>query len=166
MAGNVIIVLLAVKFVTDLALSGQSKNSISSGFYLFKNIANYVIFFVLLSQIYSIYWIREGHEPNTYLKSFVATMRTFYRIPLGTTDYQCYHSEKVIRYNATAAADAVVPLHDGLKATDAVAAQVALSKEAKWDRRTIQLIIMASVMTVLLLITTLKNIICPPKTPG
>tara|TARA_B110000285_G_C14970145_1_gene536145 strand:- start:426 stop:575 length:150 start_codon:yes stop_codon:yes gene_type:complete len=49
MAGNVIIVVLAVKYVTDLALSGQSKNSISSGFYLFKNIANYVIFFVLLS---------------------------------------------------------------------------------------------------------------------
>lgn len=71
-----------------------------------------------------------------------------------------------MRYNATAAADLVVPLYDGLKASDAVAAQVALSKEAKMDRRTIQLIIMASVMTALLLITTLKNIICPPKNPG
>ena len=53
-----------------------------------------------------------------------------------------------------------------MRTTDAVAAQVALSKEAKMDRRTIQLVAMASVTTALLLITTLKNIICPPKTPG
>ena len=58
--------------------------------------------------------------------------------------------------------DFVVPL----RTTDAVAAQVALSKEVKMDRRTIQLVAMASVTTALLLITTLKNIICPPKTPG
>lgn len=65
-------------------------------------------------------------------------------------------------YDAADNANVVVPL----MTTDAVAAQVALSKETKLDRRTIQLIVMASVTTTLLIITTLKNTLCPPKTPG
>jgi len=54
-----------------------------------------------------------------------------------------------------------------LRTTDAAATQAALSKAKTfiWDRRTVQLVVLASVTTALLLITTLKNIICPPKAP-
>jgi hypothetical protein len=47
---------------------------------------NYVIYLVLLSQIFQDYWMREAWEPNSLMKQFVEVIRVLYTIPLKAVD--------------------------------------------------------------------------------
>ena len=51
---------------------------------------NYVIFFVLLSQLYGALWVNVNQENNTLLRSFVGGLRSMYTMPFNMVDYQCY----------------------------------------------------------------------------
>ena len=68
---------------------------------MFKNIVNYVIYLVLLSQIYQDYWMREAWEPNSLMKQFVEVMRVFYTVPLKAVDAQCYIHRNDTNLNGT-----------------------------------------------------------------
>ena len=83
---NVIILIVFVKIVKDMAVAGQEQNKLSTGVYLFKNIVNFVIYLVLLSQVFEDSWMREGWEANSLMKGFVDVIRVFYKVPNKAVD--------------------------------------------------------------------------------
>lgn len=46
---NIVILIVLVKVVKDMAVSGQEKNKLQTGVHLFKNMVNFIIYIVLLS---------------------------------------------------------------------------------------------------------------------
>ena len=83
-------VVLSVFVFVKLAVSAQTQNNMSTSLHLLKNIVNYVVFFVLLSEIYSKQWMNENLAKSTSFFNYVNVLRWVYRIPLNALDHQCY----------------------------------------------------------------------------
>ena len=67
----------------------------STGFYLSKNIINYVTIMVLLSQLYASQWANMTITENQEFLGLINLYKGFYRVPLNTIDYQCYFDQKL-----------------------------------------------------------------------
>lgn len=90
---NWLLLVVVILFVKDMELSGEKQNKLSSVTFLFKNIVNYVIYFVLLSELFATFWMNEEMPANVPFQHFVKFMRLLYRVPINTVDYQCYQDQ-------------------------------------------------------------------------
>lgn len=68
----------------------EAQNKLSSGVFLFKNIINYTVFLVLLSEIFTSFLFSDGSLVAEEFKFFIEILRMFYRVPNNAIDYQCY----------------------------------------------------------------------------
>ena len=53
---NILVIVLLVKVGHTLYSAGQNQGKLSTGFFLLKTLINYVIYFTLLSELYSHLW--------------------------------------------------------------------------------------------------------------
>jgi len=51
---------------------------------------NYVIYFVLLSELYGSLWMNSSLASNSLLRGYIGVLRTMYRLPMNSVEFQCY----------------------------------------------------------------------------